>query len=144
MSQASPSMDKRVKPRATVKLRIDARLITEQERVDILAGLGFPELETEGMALTRPRHGMKRTESRDLSASGLRLKLEEIQGVEAGSALSLDLHLPGEHRVVKLMGDVIWVGEREGEPVAGLRIAALEEEGMRRLLKALVQAAPEE
>ena len=62
--------------------------------------------------------------------------------MEPGSALSLDLHLPGERRVVKLMGDVMWAAELGGEPVAGLRIAALEEEGMARLVQALVQGPP--
>ena len=69
MGKEAPSADKRIKARRPVRLRVDARLISEQERVDILAGLGFPELETEGMALPRPRHGMQRSESRDLSAS---------------------------------------------------------------------------
>jgi hypothetical protein len=58
-------------------------------------------------------------------------------GVETGRTLCLDIHLPDDHRVVKLLGDVMWVGERNGEPVAGLRMAALQQEGLRRLLEAL-------
>ncbi|HXB96949.1 MAG TPA: PilZ domain-containing protein [bacterium] len=138
---ASPSSaDKRVRPRHTVRLRVDARLITEDERVDILSGLGFPELENEGMSLTRPRRGFMRLETRDASASGLRLSVQALDGVDKGGALSLEVHLPGEGRVVRLIGDVIWADDKSGERVAGLRIAALEEEGLTRLLKALEKA----
>jgi hypothetical protein len=138
---ASPSSaDKRVRPRHTVRLRVDARLITEDERVDILSGLGFPELENEGMSLTRPRRGFMRLETRDASASGLRLSVQALDGVDKGGALSLEVHLPGEGRVVRLIGDVIWADDKSGERVAGLRIAALEEEGLTRLLKALETA----
>jgi hypothetical protein len=140
MSSSKPPSEKRVKIRLPVRMRVDVRMITEQERVDILAGLGFPELESEGMALQSPRHGLQRSESRDLSSSGMRVKVEGLGQVEAGSALCLDLHLPGERRVVKLLGDVMWSGEHAGEPVAGLRIAALEEEGMRRLERQLAKA----
>lgn len=132
--------EKRIRERHPVKLRVDARLITEQERIDILSGLGFPELENEGLALSRPRHGFVRTESRDASASGLRLAVDPLAGVEEGAALSLDVHLPGERRVVRLLGDVIWAQPQEGEALAGLRIAALEEEGLRRLILALKKA----
>jgi hypothetical protein len=120
-----------------VRLRVDARVLTEQERVDILAGLGFPELEHEGPSLPRPRSGFQQAESRDASASGLRLALGALDGVEQGGSISLDVHLPGERRVVRLLGDVIWSGDRDGEQLAGLRIAALEEEGLHRLQRAL-------
>jgi PilZ domain len=136
MSEAS-SAEKRVRARVPVCLRVDARLIDEQERDAILAGLGFSELNNEGMALSRPRHGLRRSESRDVSASGLRLKVDGLNGVESGRSLCLDIHLPEDRRVVKLLGDVMWVGERNGEPVAGLRMAALQQEGLRRLLAAL-------
>jgi len=132
--------DKRVRTRLSVRLRVDARVLSEQERVDILAGLGFPELEHEGPALPSTRNGFHRAESRDASASGLRLALGGLLGVEQGAALSLDLHLPGERRVVRLLGDVIWSADQSGEQVAGLRIAALEEEGLRRLRRALEDA----
>jgi hypothetical protein len=137
MPPESPA-DKRIKPRQTLRLRVDARLIKEQERDAILEGLGFPDLENEGLALSRPRHGLKRSESRDVSASGLRIKLEGLDRVDIGRSMSLDVHVPGEHRVVKLLGDVVWVGTANGEPVAGLRIAALDEEGLRRLMAVLV------
>jgi hypothetical protein len=134
---AAPSAEKRISSRVPVCLRVDARVIDEQERDAILAGLGFSELNNEGLALSRPRHGLRRSESRDVSASGLRLKIDDLGGVETGRTLCLDIHLPEDHRVVKLLGDVMWVGERNGEPVAGLRMAALQQEGLRRLLAAL-------
>ncbi|HTB35332.1 MAG TPA: PilZ domain-containing protein [bacterium] len=140
MSSNPASADKRVRPRSTVRLRVDARIISEDERVDILSGLGFPELENEGMSLTRPRRGFKRLETRDASASGLRLSIQELEGVDKGGALSLEVHIPGEGRVVKLIGDVMWADNLAGEPVAGLRIAALEEEGLKRLIQALERA----
>jgi hypothetical protein len=140
MSSNPSSADKRVRPRRTVRLRVDARIISEDERVDILSGLGFPELENEGMSLTRPRRGFLRLETRDASASGLRLSVDELDGVDKGGALSLEVHLPGEGRVVRLIGDVIWADSLAGERVAGLRFAALEEEGLKRLLKALESA----
>jgi hypothetical protein len=133
------SVEKRIKPRVPVRLRVDARLIQEEEREAVLAGLGFLDLDTEGMALSRPRHGLKRSESRDVSASGLRLNVGGLGDVEVGRSLSLDVHVPGETRVVKLLGDVMWVGFNNGEPVAGLRIAALDEEGLRRLLAVLAK-----
>jgi hypothetical protein len=134
---SAPSEEKRVKPRASLRLRVDARLVQEQERDAIMAGLGFPELENEGLALSRPRHGLQRSESRDISASGLRLQVSGLGGVETGRSLCLDIHLPDDHRVVKLLGDVMWVGQSDGEPVAGLRIAALDQEGLARLLQLL-------
>jgi len=140
MSTESSATDKRVRPRRTVRLRVDARIISEDERVDILSGLGFPELESEGMSLTRPRRGFLRLETRDASASGLRLNVQPLEGVDQGGALSLEVHLPGEGRVVRLIGDVMWADDLSGERVAGLRIAALEEEGLARLLKALEKA----
>jgi hypothetical protein len=116
---------------------VDARLVKEQERDAVFAGLGFLELENEDLALSRPRHGLQRSESCDISASGLRLKVDSLDGVKTGTALCLDVHLPRNSRVVKLLGDVMWVGQIDGVPVAGLRMAALAEEGMRRLLTAL-------
>jgi len=60
------------------------------------------------------------------------LNVDGIGVVEPGKALSLDVHLPGDHRVVRLLGDVMWVGIQGQETVAGLRIAALDEEGFER------------
>lgn len=134
--------EKRIQARKRLQLRVDARMISEQERIDILAGLGHPDLETEGLALSRPRWGMKRVDSRDVSASGLRIEVGPLGSVASGAALSLDVHLPGESRVVKLLGDVMWSGEEAGQPVIGLRIAALDLEGLERLKRAL-QKAPD-
>jgi hypothetical protein len=73
----------------------------------------------------------------------LRLCLKGLSKVEAGSAMSLDLHLPGERRVLRLLGDVIWAAEHAGQAVAGLRFAALNEEGLERLRQVL-KGTPEE
>lgn len=133
--------EKRIQPRLPLRLRVDARLLSEREREDILAGLGHAELETEALALSRPRWGMRRLDSRDVSASGLRLAVQGLEGLGPGTALCLDLHLPGDQRVVKLLGDVMWTGAEEGgQAVAGLRIAALEREGFERLRQALARA----
>lgn len=142
MSSAYSPSEKRLRPRKALQLRVDARLITEQERIDILAGLGHPDLDTEALSLSRPRWGMQRLFSQDVSASGLRLAVAALGEIPEGSALCLDVHLPGQQRVVKLLGDVIWSGQQAGLPVAGLRIAALEQEGLIRLAQA-IQAAPE-
>jgi hypothetical protein len=142
MASSQPASEKRIQSRKRIQFRVDARLITEQERIDILAGLGHPDLETEGMALSRPRFGMTRLDSRDMSGSGMGLRTAPLGDIPEGAALSLDVHLPGESRVVKLLGDVMWTGQDSGAPVAGLRIAALDEEGLLRLLDALRQAPP--
>jgi hypothetical protein len=141
-SPTSSPAEKRIQSRKRIQLRVDARLITEQERIDILAGLGHPDLDTEGMSLSRPRFGMTKLNSHDASGSGLRLQTGALGEIPEGSALSLDVHLPGEQRVVKLLGDVMWTGEDGGAPVAGLRIAALDQEGLLRLLNALQKAPP--
>lgn len=143
MTSRPNPVEKRIQIRKRLALRVDARPITEQERVDILAGLGHPDLETEGLALSRPRHGMVRTDTRDVSASGLRLDVGQLPEVEPGSAMTLDVHLPGDQRVVRLLGDVIWSADQDGKPVAGLRFAALENEGLNRLRQAM-REAPED
>lgn len=135
-----PGAEKRIQTRKPLRLRVDARLLTEQERIDILAGLGHADLDSEALAYSRPRHGMQRASTHDLSVSGLRLAVEPLGDLEPGAALCLDVHLPGEGRVVKLLGDVMWSAKQDGTPVAGLRIAALEMEGLERLRRALQDA----
>lgn len=135
-SSATPpvrGVEKRLKPRYPLCLRVDARRIRPEERDALCAGEGFSELNDEALALSRPRSGLQKVESRDISASGLRLGMKGIEGVAAGDTLCLDVHLPGDRRVVKMLGDVVWVGKDGGEPVAGLRLAALAHEGLERL-----------
>ncbi len=128
------SGEKRITPRTAARLRVDARLVRPEERHALMAGQGFAELDDEALSLSRPRHGLTRLESRDVSASGLRLKVQGLEGVSTGKGLCLDVHLPGDRRVVKLLGEVVWTGESAGEPVAGVRMASLAQEGLRRLL----------
>lgn len=137
MPTPPPGAEKRIQTRKPLRLRVDARLLSEQERIDILAGLGLPDLDSEALAYSRPRHGMQRALTQDVSVSGLRLMAEPLGALDPGSALCLDVHLPGEGRVVKLLGDVMWTSSQDGTPVAGLRIAALEIEGLERLRQAL-------
>jgi hypothetical protein len=140
MPDPTPHSDKRVRPRIPLVLRADARLITEQERIDIQAGLGLADLDTEALSLSRPRWDMTPAQTQDLSGAGLRLRFQGLRAVEAGQSLCLDLHLPGHQRVVKLLADVMWSREDDGQPVAGLRFAALEQEGFYRLLDHLGRA----
>jgi hypothetical protein len=116
-----------------IKLRVDAKVLAETQRDDILAGNGHPDLDQESLSLTRPRGGRKTCQTFDVSSTGLRLSAAEIAVLEQGASLELDLHLPGERRVVKLLAEVVWMDKGLDSPVMGLRFAALEDEGMRRL-----------
>lgn len=133
--------DQRIRPRLPLRLRIDVRKISASERDALLAGMGFPDLDQEALSLSRPRHGWKRMESRDVSTSGLGLRVSEDLDWDSGATLCLDVHLPGDSRVVKLLADVMWKDERGGEAMAGVRMAALEKEGLVRLSGMLSEAA---
>lgn len=128
-----PGSDKRNQPRISVQLRVDARILDEDKKVDILSGNGYPELDQECLSLTKPRRGHRSSYTYDVSASGLRLDAAVLEQTEHGTGVELDLHLPGERRVVKLLAEVMWAQKGEDSPIAGLRFAALEDEGMRRL-----------
>jgi len=130
--QQSPT-DKRNQPRVSIKLRVDAKVLDENLKVDILAGNGYPDLDQESLSLTHPRRGRQACQTFDVSPSGLRLQAAELEALEHGTSLELDLHIPGERRVVKLLAEVMWADKGQDCPVAGLRFAALEDEGMRRL-----------
>jgi len=125
--------DKRNHPRVSIKLRVDAKVLDEAQKIDILAGNGYPDLDQESLSLGQPRRGRLECHTFDLSPSGLRLAAAHLDDLEHGSSLELDLHLPGERRVVKLLAEVMWADQGPDSPVAGLRFAALEDEGMRRL-----------
>ena len=130
--QQSPT-DKRNQPRVSIKLRVDAKILDENLKVDILSGNGYPDLDQESLSLTHPRRGRQACQTFDVSPSGLRLEAAELEALEHGTSLELDLHIPGERRVVKLLAEVMWAEKGQDCPVAGLRFAALEDEGMRRL-----------
>jgi hypothetical protein len=72
--------------------------------------------------------------ARDLSSSGLRLEGPLALGL--GESAVLDLHLPDENVAVKALVDVVWshpASDPQQLHSFGVRFAALEEEGMRRL-----------
>jgi hypothetical protein len=133
MSRPPHGQDKRNHPRVSIKLRVDAKLLDEAQRIDILSGHGYPDLDQESLALSKPRHGRQQCQTFDVSPSGLRLDALALENLEQGTSLELDLHLPGERRVVKLLAEVMWAERGQDSPVAGLRFAALEDEGLRRL-----------
>lgn len=138
----SEANDLRVQKRVRARLRVDARPLEHKALRSILEGDGWEDLAVEAPALPRPRGGMHKGESRDFSASGLCLAVPGAQNVGVGSALALDLHLPGQRRLVKLLGDVVWSKEDGDGLMVGVRIAALEQEGMNRVkawLKNLLQ-----
>ncbi len=146
MTKLNPSIDAssdhRVQKRVSARLRVDARPLEHKIVRSILDGDGWEDLAVEAPCLNRARNGMQKTESRDFSASGMCLAVDSFRDLGVGSALALDLHLPGERRLVKLLADVIWTRQSGGETIAGVRIAALEEEGMTRVkawIKKLLQ-----
>ena len=133
-----PDSDKRNQARVSIALRVDAKLLDERQKEDILAGMGYPDLDSESLSLSTPRRGRQMCETLDVSPTGLRLGAEAMVALESGKSLELDLHLPGERRVVKLLAEVMWAEDGEERRVAGLRFAALEDEGLRRLREYLL------
>lgn len=114
-----------------MELRVDVKILPKKEVDDILDGSGYPDLSVTALSLSRPRGGMDGLNTVDVSTSGLRLRCKDLY--EKGMAAALDLHLPGERTVLKFLGEVMWVGQVEGEGCAGIRIAALDEDSGRRL-----------
>lgn len=133
--------EKRNSPRYAVNLRVDLRALDPAEKQDILDGAGYQDLTYEALSLARPRGNLQSTELSDLSASGLRIVLPKGSALD-GESLVVDMHLPGDRRVVKLLGDVIWTRVYEGMAVAGVRIAALERDGSSRLSEFLEAIEP--
>jgi hypothetical protein len=135
MVHSVQDIDKRNQPRVSTVLRADAIILSGREREDILCGNGYPDLDHECPALSSPRSGHLSCLTRDISLSGLGLLVAGLTELEPGACLELDLHLPGERRVVKFLADVVWLYTEPGRdfPMAGLRFAAIEDEGLRRL-----------
>jgi Tfp pilus assembly protein PilZ len=77
---------------------------------------------------------------RDLSTSGLRLEGPLPLGF--GESVFLDLHLPDDPVAVKALVDVVWSqpARDQSQPHrCGMRFAAIDEEGIRRIKNFLVQ-----
>ncbi len=126
--------EKRLSTRVRVRLRVDCKPLDHEERMDVLEGHGFQELSFRSLALTRPRLGMTPMRARDLSSSGLRLEGPLPLGL--GDSVMLDLHLPDERVAVKALVDVVWSREAADPNLphsCGVRFAALDDEGARRL-----------
>ena len=118
--------------RRRVQVTVDVRPLKTQDVDNILFGQGYEDLNLNSLSMSRPRHGMERAETLDLSVSGLRLNGIELK---PGTAAVLDLHLPDEKVVIKALVEVVWVKAEGGEtaPVAGCRFAAIQENGAERM-----------
>jgi len=126
--------EQRLSTRVRVRLRVDCKPLDHAECAGVLEGQGFQELSFRSLALTRPRSGMTPMRVRDLSTSGLRLEGPLSLGL--GESAILDLHLPDEQVAVKALVDVVWsnpAADPQQPHSFGVRFAALEEEGLRRL-----------
>lgn len=137
-------LDQRLALRVPVRLRVDCKPVDHAEKTDVLDGHGYPELSFRSLALTRPRAGMTPMKVRDLSLSGMRLEGPLPLGL--GDCLLLDLHLPDERVAVKALVDVVWSRNAPDPQLphsCGVRFAAIDDEGLRRLKAFLAQAPAE-
>jgi hypothetical protein len=116
--------ERRIRERLAVALRVDLKILPKKEVEGILEGAGYADLSVSALAMSIPRSGMKDARTLDLSFSGMGLRCMELY--EKGCAAALDVHLPGQRTVVKLLGEIMWSGMVEGSPRAGIRIAALD------------------
>lgn len=136
--------EKRLASRVPVRLRVDCKPLDHAECVDVLEGHGFQELSFRSLALTRPRLGMTPMKARNLSLSGIHL--EGPLALNLGDSATLDLHLPDDSVAVKALVDVVWSREASDPSLphhCGLRFAALDDEGLRRI-KNFIALAPVE
>jgi hypothetical protein len=116
--------------RKNVRLTVDVKSLRTHEVDNILFGQGFEELHSNSLALSKPRAGMERAATLDISGSGLC-----INGVpvKRGTAAIVDLHLPEEKVVLKALVEVIWTRQVGEETTAGCRFAAIQEGGTERM-----------
>jgi hypothetical protein len=129
-TKESDAKNRRIRARKPVALRVDVKILPKKEVDDILDGAGYADLSISALSMSRPRSGMEDTETLDLSFSGMGLRCKRLY--DQGMAAALDLHLPGERTVLKFLGEVIWATEVGGQPRAGFRIAALDEDSAQR------------
>ncbi len=134
MTRPPRDQDQRNHPRVSIKLRVDAKLLDEAQKIDILAGNGYPDLDQESLSLSNPRRGRLECHTFDVSPGGLRLSSARLEALEhAGPVWSWTCTCRASAAVVKLLAEVMWADRGVDSPVAGLRFAALEDEGLRRL-----------
>jgi hypothetical protein len=132
-------MERRIKGRKPISLRVDLRILPPKAVEDILDGAGYNDLSVSALALPRPRSGMQGASTFDISLSGFGVACKQVY--ERGCAAALDVHLPGQRTVLKFLGEVMWSGEVDGSPRAGIRIAALDLDSAERFGGFLSKAA---
>ena len=132
MTNASmtPDFDSRHSTRCPLHLTVDLKSLKTQDVDNILFGQGFEDLNLNSLSLARPRHGMERAETLDISLSGMRLSGPALA---PGTAAVLDLHLPHDRVVVKALVEVVWSSQHEGQATLGCRFAAIQEHGVERM-----------
>lgn len=125
-------VEKRIEKRVDVQLRADACEVDASLLEGIMEGNGYADLFQPDFGLRRPREGMSRVVACDISRSGLRLK--GAFSFSQGMKIAVDLHLPQDRLLVKVLLEVMWCEEVEkGFFFAGARFAALEEQSSRRV-----------
>lgn len=128
------NQDARHAERKQVQVTVDVKPLKTQDVDNILFGQGFEDLKLNSLSMSRPRHGMERAQTLDLSVSGLRL---EGVNLKPGTAAVLDLHLPEDKVVVKALVEVVWVKVEQENSTAGCRFAAIQEFGAERMMSFL-------
>ena len=98
--------DPRLTARRSVSVRVDVKPLHTNDVDNILLGQGYEDLSFNSLSLSRPRHGMERAVSLDISVSGVRVYGAELK---PGTAAVIDIHLPDENVVVKALAEVVWV-----------------------------------
>jgi hypothetical protein len=105
---------------------VDVKALKTEDVDKILFGQGYEDLNLNSLAMSRPRHGMEAAQCVDISLGGLRVSGAELK---PGTAAVIDIHLPDERVVVKALVEVVWVRTEEAQPQAGMRFAAMHEQG---------------
>lgn len=135
------TVEQRRSKRVPVRMRVDCKPLSGSEVRDIMDGHGYEDLTFASLALSRPRQGMLPARIRDLSGTGL--CMEGPLALGPGEVAALDLHLPDDRVAIKILVEVVWTkcAAQCHEPHAcGMRFAAFEEDGNRRLRAFLATA----
>jgi hypothetical protein len=130
-ASSETSVDARHATRHAIHVTVDVKALRTQDVDNILFGQGFQDLNLNSLSMSRPRHGMERGQTLDLSCSGLRLSGIDLK---PGTAAILDLHLPEDKVVVKALVEVVWTSLQGEMPTAGCRFAAIQEFGAERMM----------
>jgi hypothetical protein len=123
--------NRRIQERKALSLTIDYRTLDGKETYSILNGEGYLDLNGHSLALTIPRRGMRRLLTRDLSLGGL--SVCGAVDVTLGTSTAVDIHLPQDPVLIKVLAKVVWVNGCGEKRLAGLRFSALGEDSRKRL-----------